>query len=52
MIHTFYYVFQQPFFNVQPSWTFNKLKVLEGLERSREERGQNGRRVTKVMKGL
>ena len=52
MIHTFYYVIRQPFFNVQPSWTFNKLKVLEGLERSREERGQNGRRVTKVDKSV
>ena len=40
MIHTFYFVIQQPFFNVQPSWIFNKLKVLGGLERSREERGQ------------
>ena len=52
MTHTFYYVIQQPFFNVQPPWTFNKLKVLEGLERSREERGQNGRRVTKVCKSV
>ena len=52
MIHTFYYVIQQPFFNVQPSWIFNKLKVLEWLERSREERGQNGRRVTKVYKSV
>ena len=40
MIHTFYFVIQQPFFNVQTSWIFNKLKVLEGLERNREERGQ------------
>ena len=52
MINTFYNVIRQPFFNVQPSWTFNKLKVLEGLERSREERGQNGRRVTKVYKSV
>ena len=52
MIHTFHYFIRQPFFNVQPSWTFNKLKVLEGLERSREERGQNGRRVTKVDKSV
>ena len=32
MIHTFSFVIQQPLFNVQPSWIFNKLKVRAGLD--------------------
>ena len=32
MIHTFSVVIQQPLFNVQPSWIFNKLKVQGGLD--------------------
>ena len=32
MIHTFSFVIQQPLFNVQLSWIFNKLKVRAGLD--------------------
>ena len=41
MIHTFSFVIQQPLFNVQPSWIFNKPKFRAGLDnvRSRKERG-------------
>ena len=30
MIHNFSFAIQQPSFNVQPSWIFNKLKVRGG----------------------
>ena len=39
MIHTFSFVIQQPFFNVQPSWIFNKLKVGGGLDNIAGKRG-------------
>ena len=32
MIHALFFVIQQPLFNVQPSWLFNKLKVRGGLD--------------------
>ena len=32
MIHTFTFLIQQPLFNVQPSWIFNKLKVRGGID--------------------
>ena len=41
MIHTFSFVIQQPLFIVQPSWIFNKLKVLGELDNVAGKSGAN-----------